>query len=84
MPIPSQPVATAPTVKAEPQSRTEAFAQLRSVVKYFKQTEPYSPVPLLVERAIKWGGYAPGELLNDVIKDNSVVDGIRSVLGTDV
>lgn len=84
-PIQSQPVATAPSVEAirtEPQSRAEAFAQLRGVVQYFQQTEPHSPVPLLIERAIKWGDMPLEAWLNDVIKDNSVVESIRDVLGT--
>lgn len=86
-PVPSQPVATIPTIAAirtEPQSRAEALDQLRGVVQFFKQTEPHSPVPLLIERAIKWGDMPLESWLSDVIKDSSVVDGIRNVLGTDV
>ncbi|KRP62110.1 type VI secretion system protein TssA [Pseudomonas orientalis] len=87
IPAQHEPVVTPSTVEAirtEPQSRAEALAQLRGVVQYFKQTEPHSPVPLLIERAIKWGDMPLESWLSDVIKDSSVVDGIRNVLGTDV
>jgi type VI secretion system protein ImpA len=86
-PASCEPVAIPPTVEAirtEPQSRAEALVQLRGVVQYFKRTEPHSPVPLLIERAIKWGDMPLESWLSDVIKDSSVVDGIRNILGTDV
>ncbi|MDG9918563.1 type VI secretion system protein TssA, partial [Pseudomonas juntendi] len=49
---------------------------------FFKQTEPQSPVPYLIERAIKWGNMPLEGWLSDVIKDSNVVDNIRDVLGT--
>lgn len=69
-------------LRTAPQSREEAFALLQGVAQFFKQTEPHSPVPYLVERAIKWGNMPLESWLNDVIKDSNVVDGIRDVLGT--
>ncbi|RMT83064.1 type VI secretion system protein TssA [Pseudomonas viridiflava] len=90
----AEPVKELPVTKTEiaspvnapmrtvPLNRDEAFALLQGVVQFFKQTEPHSPVPYLVERAIKWGNMPLENWLNDVIKDSSVVDGIRDVLGT--
>jgi len=69
-------------MRTTPLNREEAFALLQGVAQFFKQTEPHSPVPYLVERAIKWGNMPLESWLNDVIKDSSVVDGIRDVLGT--
>ncbi|BDM22741.1 MULTISPECIES: type VI secretion system protein TssA [Pseudomonas] len=91
---PERPAAAAGTVPAAvqrgdnaplrtvPLNREEAFTLLQGVAQFFKQTEPHSPVPYLVERAIKWGNMPLESWLNDVIKDSSVVDGIRDVLGT--
>jgi type VI secretion system protein ImpA len=75
------PAANAP-MRTVPLTRDEAFALLQGVAQFFKQTEPHSPVPYLVERAIKWGNMPLESWLSDVIKDGSVVDGIRDVLGT--
>ena len=69
-------------MRTVPLTRDEAFALLQGVAQFFKQTEPHSPVPYLVERAIKWGNMPLEGWLSDVIKDSSVVDGIRDVLGT--
>ncbi|MNL20494.1 hypothetical protein D3C87_1417430 [compost metagenome] len=74
--IPVTPLRTAP------QTRDEAFTLLAGIAQFFKQTEPQSPVPYLIERAIKWGNMPLEGWLNDVIKDSNVVDTIRDVLGT--
>ncbi|EJM36865.1 type VI secretion-associated protein, ImpA family [Pseudomonas sp. GM33] len=69
-------------LRTTPQSRDEAFTLLAGIAQFFKQTEPQSPVPYLIERAIKWGNMPLEGWLNDVIKDSNVVDNIRDVLGT--
>ncbi|TDV59160.1 type VI secretion system protein TssA [Pseudomonas sp. LP_7_YM] len=73
--------ASAP-LRTAPLTRDEAFTMLAGVAQFFKQTEPQSPVPYLIERAIKWGNMPLEGWLNDVIKDSNVVDSIRDVLGT--
>lgn len=69
-------------LRTAPLTRDEAFTMLAGVAQFFKQTEPQSPVPYLIERAIKWGNMPLEGWLNDVIKDSNVVDSIRDVLGT--
>lgn len=69
-------------LRTTPQTRDEAFTLLAGIAQFFKQTEPQSPVPYLIERAIKWGNMPLEGWLNDVIKDSNVVDSIRDVLGT--
>ena len=76
-----QDLSAAP-LRTTPQSRDEAFTLLAGIAQFFKQTEPQSPVPYLIERAIKWGNMPLEGWLNDVIKDSNVVDNIRDVLGT--
>lgn len=77
------PPTTAPAaLRTTPLTRDEAFTMLAGIAQYFKQSEPQSPVPYLIERAIKWGNMPLEGWLSDVIKDNNVVDNIRDVLGT--
>jgi len=65
-----------------PHTRDEAFAMLSSVATFFKETEPHSPVPYLVDRAIRWGRMPLEDWLKDVIKDHGVIDHIAETLGT--
>ncbi|ANY86642.1 MULTISPECIES: type VI secretion system protein TssA [Pseudomonas] len=81
MTTPAQPAVPAP-MRTTPLTRDEAFTMLAGVAQFFKQSEPQSPVPYLIERAIKWGNMPLEGWLNDVIKDSNVVDNIRDVLGT--
>lgn len=69
-------------LRTTPQSRDEAFEMLNGVARYFKEREPHSPVPFLVERAVKWGRMPLEDWLQDVISDRSVIDSIRDTLGT--
>ncbi|MCK0714561.1 type VI secretion system protein TssA [Chromohalobacter sarecensis] len=70
------------TLRTVPNSREEAFEMLNGVARYFKDREPHSPVPYLIERAVKWGRMPLEEWLKDVIKDHGVIDNIRDTLGT--
>ncbi|BBG30923.1 type VI secretion system protein TssA [Zymobacter palmae] len=69
-------------LRTTPRTREEAFELLNGVAQFFKQTEPHSPVPYLVERAIRWGRMPLEEWLRDVIHEDQVVDNIRETLGT--
>ena len=62
-------------------ARDQALAQLAQVADYFRRTEPHSPVSYLVQRAIAWGQMPLDAWLVDVIKDNTVLAGLRETLG---
>jgi type VI secretion system protein ImpA len=62
-------------------SRQEALKRLEEVARYFRQTEPHSPVAFLVQRAVKWGNMDLNGWLDDVIKDQSVLAQLRETLG---
>lgn len=81
MNTPAQTTVPAP-MRTTPLTRDEAFTMLAGIAQFFKQSEPQSPVPYLIERAIKWGNMPLEGWLSDVIKDSNVVDNIRDVLGT--
>lgn len=65
----------------EPRDRAEALRRLAGVAEFFRKTEPHSPVAYLVQRAARWGEMPLEEWLREVIKDDSVLDGLRETLG---
>ncbi|HEX8091407.1 MAG TPA: type VI secretion system protein TssA [Blastocatellia bacterium] len=62
-------------------TRQDALNQLYAVAEYFRTTEPHSPVSYLVQRAIKWGQMPLDAWLQDVIKNDGVLDQLRETLG---
>lgn len=88
--VPAQPAvavqAVAPValtdVAGAIQSRDQAFQNLRQIADYFRQTEPHSPVYMLIERAIRWGYLPLPELLAEMVGDNaSVMARIETMAG---
>lgn len=62
-------------------SREEAFAQLEAVSQYLMRTEPHSPVPYLIRRAVAWGEMSFGELLAQFIHDPKELHRLYGFLG---
>jgi type VI secretion system protein ImpA len=52
-------------------NREAAFAQLLEIAKFFRKTEPHSPVSYVIEKAVKWGNMPLNELINELIPDTS-------------
>ncbi|CAM3630729.1 ImpA family type VI secretion system protein [Vibrio aquimaris] len=65
-------------------SRDQAFHELRKISRFFQKTEPHSPIPFLLERAIRWGHMSLPDLLNEMTGGNSgVITHINQVSGMD-
>lgn len=62
-------------------SRDDAYARLREVASYLKRTEPHSPVPALIDRAIRWRDLSFADLLNDVLKEKDAKKTVMDLLG---
>jgi type VI secretion system protein ImpA len=62
-------------------SREDALKQLSEVAEYFQKTEPHSPVSYLVQRAIRWGEMPLELWLEEVVKNEGVLDQLRETLG---
>ncbi|ELX08964.1 hypothetical protein Jab_2c10220 [Janthinobacterium sp. HH01] len=62
-------------------SRTQAIAQLRAVAKFFRDTEPHSPVSYFAEKAANAGEQDLHTWLRSVIKDESSLSHIEEMLG---
>jgi len=62
-------------------SRAEAYARLREVADYLMRTEPHSPVPYLVLRAVAWGDMTVVELYEELFQRNADLTTIYALLG---
>jgi type VI secretion system protein ImpA len=61
-------------------SRGMAISQILTIADFFRQTEPSSPVPLLLERAARWGGMTLTEWLEEMLQDDNSLQDINNVL----
>jgi type VI secretion system protein ImpA len=61
-------------------TRTEAYRQLTEAADFLIRTEPHSPVPYLVKRAIAWGNMNLEALLPQLVRNNSELSEIYRLL----
>jgi type VI secretion system protein ImpA len=64
-------------------TREDALQRLREVADFFRRTEPHSPVPYLIQRAINWSRMSFEQLLLELVKDENARLQINSTLGLD-
>ena len=62
-------------------SRAEAYRRLAESAEYLLRTEPHSPAPYLVRRAIAWGGMSLAELLEELLNENADLRTVYRLLG---
>ncbi|HEV7518598.1 MAG TPA: type VI secretion system protein TssA [Thermoanaerobaculia bacterium] len=62
-------------------SRAEAYRRLSEAADYLLRTEPHSPAPYLVKRAVAWGGMSLAELLVELLAGNNDAKTIYNLLG---
>ncbi|PCE21959.1 type VI secretion protein ImpA [Paraburkholderia acidicola] len=73
--------ATPAVPQAGIQTRAQAVDQLRAVAKFFRATEPHSPVAYLADKAAEWAGMPLDQWLSTVVKDDASLSHIREMLG---
>ncbi len=61
-------------------SRELAISQMLTISHYFRQTEPSSPVPMLMERAARWATMPLSEWLKEMVGDEKSLQEINFVL----
>ncbi|HHY8364379.1 TPA: type VI secretion system protein TssA [Escherichia coli] len=61
-------------------SREKAIEQLKKISVFFRQSEPTSPVPYLLERAVRWSTMTMSEWLEELLKDNESMEQINRIL----
>ena len=62
-------------------SRAEAYQRLAEAADYLIRTEPHSPTPYLIKRAVSWGGMTLTELLQEIVRDDRDLMEIYTLLG---
>lgn len=62
-------------------SRDDAMRTLQAVARYLRQTEPHSPVSYMLDRCARWLGMTFEQLMQDLVKDPTFMDGLREKLG---
>jgi len=61
-------------------SRDLAITQMLTIAHFFRQSEPSSPVPFLMERAARWADMTLTEWLEEMLSDNNTLQDINNVL----
>ncbi|MEQ8603569.1 MAG: type VI secretion system protein TssA [Marivibrio sp.] len=80
----SEKKATAGPAAAGPiESRADAYRRLAEAADYLMRTEPHSPVPYLVRRAVVWGNMSFGELLVELMENGGDHQRVLRLLGLD-
>lgn len=62
-------------------SRAEAYAVLDEAADYLLRTEPHSPAPYLVKRAVAWGDLSLVDLLQELVAGQNDLESIKKLLG---
>lgn len=62
-------------------SREEAYYRLAEAAEYLFRTEPHSPVPYLIQRAVSWGSMPLHELLVELSRGRNDLSAVFDMLG---
>jgi type VI secretion system protein ImpA len=62
-------------------SREEAYRLLEAVASYLQKSEPHSPTPYLVKRAVSWGRMSLADLMQEVVREEGDIARYFSLLG---
>ncbi|MCX9039074.1 type VI secretion system protein TssA [Citrobacter portucalensis] len=76
----SQPLGNVVRPKVQTTNRELAIAQIQSIAGFFRQTEPSSPVPFLLDRAARWANMTLTEWLEEMLNDPNSIHQINNVL----
>ena len=61
-------------------SRAEAYRRLAEAADYLIRTEPHSPTPYLIKRAISWGGMTLEQLLPELVPSDAALKDLERLL----
>lgn len=84
VPAPASPEAPPPAQVVPgtvPVSRDDAYRQLTLIAEYLARTEPHSPVPYLIKRAVEWGHKPLNELLSELISADAEARRVWTLMG---
>ncbi len=79
---PAVPAAIETGVTSGPiSSRAEAYRMLEAAAAYLQRTEPHSPTPYLVKRAVTWGQMSLADLMQEILREEGDLTRYFSLLG---
>ena len=61
-------------------SRAEAYRRLSEAADYLLRTEPHSPTPYLVRRAVEWGSMSLQEVLQQLVRNDAEMQELTRLL----
>ncbi len=61
-------------------NRADAYRRLSEAADYLLRTEPHSPTPYLVKRAVEWGTMSLPELLQQIVRNEGELDEMDRLL----
>lgn len=62
-------------------NREDAYRMLEAVAAFLEKTEPHSPTPYLVKRAVSWGRMSLADLMQEVVREEGDIARYFSLLG---
>ncbi len=62
-------------------NRDDAFQSLLQVARFFKETEPHSPISYALERAVRWGKMPLPDLLGELIGEEGARTSVFKLVG---
>ena len=62
-------------------SRDDAYRMLESIADFLMKTEPHSPTPYLIKRAVTWGRMSLVDLMLEVVREEGDMTRYLSLLG---
>lgn len=62
-------------------SREEAYRTLEEIALFLQKTEPHSPTPYLIQRAVSWGRMSLTDLMQEVLTEEGDMTRFFSMLG---
>ncbi len=78
-PTPTSPAAAVRAGRIR--NRADAYRMLAEAAEYLLRTEPHSPVPYLVKRAVTWGNLTLAELLRELLAEHGDLKTLNKLLG---
>ena len=69
------------TIAAVLSSREDAYRQLEAAAAFLQATEPHSPTPYLVRRAVRWGQMSLPELIQEAGSGEGALERFFTMLG---
>lgn len=61
--------------------RHQAISSLQHISQFFKQSEPHSPIPYLLDRAVRWSNLTLPELIEEMVSDGNSRSEISKLTG---